>query len=69
MDGYGPVDLATAAKKASQCELDRGGIAIRGGHAREDLGGMIEAVVDEMIEPDVVIPRQTYRARGTHAAA
>lgn len=68
MDGYGSVDLATAAEEASECELDLGGIAIRGRHAREDLRGMIETIVDEMIEADVVITRQTHGARCTHAA-
>jgi len=29
---------------------------------------MVETIVDEVIEADVVITRQTYRARGTHAA-
>ena len=68
MDGYSPIHLTTAAEKASQCELDLGGIAIRGGHAREDLSGMIETIVDEVIEADVVITRQTHSARCTHAA-
>src|SRR5262249_13826516 len=31
-------------------------------HARENLRRMVEAVVDQMIEPDVVVPWQTHRA-------
>ena len=68
MDGDGAINLAAAAEQASERELDFGRIAIRLRHAREDLGGMIEAIVDEVIEADVVIARQTDGARGALAA-
>jgi hypothetical protein len=38
-------------------------------HAREDLGSMIEAIVDEVVQTDVVVPWQTHGTRGSHAAA
>src|SRR5579883_947692 len=43
------IDLAAAAEEAAERELDLRRIAVRLRHAREDLDGMIEAVVDEVI--------------------
>jgi hypothetical protein len=39
--------------------LDFGRVAVRLRHAREDLGGVVKTVVDEMVEADVVITRQS----------
>ena len=69
VDGDRAVDLATAAEQASERELDLGGVVVGFRHAREDLGGMIEAVVDEVIEAHVVIARQSHGARGAVAAS
>ena len=69
MDGDGAVDLAAAPEKAPERELDFSGIAVGRGHPREDLRGVVEAVVDEVIETDVVVAWQTYRARGTVATS
>jgi len=69
MDGNSSVDFAAAPEKAAERELNFGCVTIGLGHAREDLGGMVETVVDEVVEPDVVVARQTHRARSTHAAA
>ena len=68
MDGDRAVDLTAAAKEAAKRELDLGGIAVRLGHAREDLGGVVEAVVDEVIEAHVVVARQAHGTRGAVAA-
>src|SRR5262249_39882260 len=65
----GAVDLAAAPEQAAEGELDFGGIAVGLGHAREDLGGVVEAVVDEMIESDVVVARQPHGAGGAVAPA
>ncbi len=68
MDGNGAVYLAAAAEKAPERKLDFSGIAVCLGHTRENLSCVIEAIVDEVIEADVVIARQADSARGTHAA-
>jgi hypothetical protein len=68
VDGNGAVDLASPAKETAERELNLGRIVIGFRHAREDLGGVIEAVVDEVVEANVVITWQTYSARGAHAA-
>ncbi len=68
VDGDRAVNLAAAAEQAAQGELDLGGIAVGFRHAREDLGRMVEAIVDEVIEPDVVIARQSHGARRAVAA-
>jgi hypothetical protein len=67
VNGNGPVDLAPAPEEAPERELDFGGVVIGLGHAREYLSGVVEAIVDEMVEAHVVITWQTHRARGTHA--
>ena len=69
MDGDGAVDLAAAAEQAAQGELDLGRVAVGLGHAREDLGGVVEAVVDQVVEADVVVARQPHGARGAVAPA
>ena len=68
MDRDGAIDFAAAPEQAPERELDLGRIAIRCRHAREDLGGVVEAVVDEVIEAHVVIARQANGARGPVAA-
>ena len=68
VDGDRPVDLAAAPEEAAQGELDFGGIAVGFRHAREDLRGVVEAVVDEMVEALVVVARQAHGARGAVAA-
>src|SRR5205807_2497172 len=66
----GAIDLAAAPEQASQRELHLGGIALSvGGHACEDLSGVIEAVVDEVVEAHVVVARQPHGARRAVAAA
>src|SRR6202521_1476709 len=69
MDGDRPIDLPAAPEQASQRELDLGGIATRLGHAGEDLRGVIETVVDEMVEADVIVARQAHGARRAVTAA
>ena len=49
-------------EQAPESELDLGGIAVGFGHACEDLSRVVETIVDEVIEPDVVIARQAHRA-------
>jgi hypothetical protein len=44
-------------------DLDFRRIAVGLRHAREDLGGVVEAIVDQMIEADVVITWQSDCAR------
>ena len=68
MNGNGPVNLAPASEEASERELDFGGVVIGLGHTREYLSGVVEAIVDEMVEAHVVITWQTHRACGTHAS-
>ena len=68
VDGDRPVDLAAAAKEAAERELDLGRIPVRLRHAREDLGGVVEAIVDEVIEALEVVARQAHGARGAVAA-
>src|SRR5215469_5212206 len=62
VNGDRAVDLAAPPEQAPESELDLGGIAVGFRHAGEDLGRMVETIVDEVIEPDVVIPRQAHRA-------
>jgi hypothetical protein len=69
MDGDRTVDFAPAPEKAPERELDFSRIAIGLRHPRENLGGMVESVVDEVIEADVVVTRQAHGTRGTVAAA
>jgi hypothetical protein len=59
MKGNSAINFTASAKQAAQCELDFGGVAVRLRHAREDLGGVVKTVVDEMVEADVVITRQS----------
>src|SRR5207302_5053337 len=65
----GAVDLAAAPEEAAERELDLSGIAVSRGHPREDLRRVVEAVVDEVIETDVVVARQPHGARGTVATS
>jgi hypothetical protein len=60
------VNFAPSSKEASERELNFGRIVIGLRHARENLGGVVEAVVDEMVEADVVIARQAHSARRSH---
>ena len=69
VNGDRAIDLAAPAEQAPESELDLRGIALGFRHAREDLGGVIEAVVDEVIEADVIIARQAHGAGGAVAAA
>src|SRR6267378_3623060 len=69
MDGDRPIDFPAAPEQAPQRELNLGGIATRLGHAGEDLRGVIETVVDEMVEADVIVARQAHGARGAVTAA
>ncbi len=62
VDGDRAVDLTAAPEQAPERELDLGGISVRLRHAREDLRGVIEAVVDEVIEAFVVVTRQAHGA-------
>ena len=68
MDGDGPVDFTAAAEETPERKLDLGGVPVRSCHAGEDLRGVIEAVVDEVIEAFVVIARQADGARRAVAA-
>jgi hypothetical protein len=68
MDGNSSIDFAPPPEEAAQCELNFGGIAVGLSHAREDLGGVIESVVDEVIEADVIVTRQAHGTRRSHAA-
>ena len=49
--------------------MNFGRIVISLGHPRKNLGGVIEAVIDEVVQADVVIPRQTHGARSPDAPA
>jgi hypothetical protein len=66
VDRNGAIHFSAAAEETSQCELDFGGVVIGLRHTREDLGGVVEAVVDEMIEANVVVAWQTHSACSTH---
>ncbi len=68
MNGDRTVHLTAAAEQTSQCELDFGDIAVGFCHTGEDLGGVVETIVDEMIEAYVVVARQTDDARSAVAA-
>src|ERR1700728_1259668 len=69
MNGDGAVDLAAAAEQTPERELDFGGVAVRLGHACEDLRRMIEAIVDQVVEADVVVARQAHGTGRPVAAA
>src|ERR1700733_126872 len=62
MNGDRAVDLAAASKDAAQGELDFHRIAVDLRHARKYLGGAVKAVIDEVVEPDVVVARQPDRS-------
>src|SRR6516162_1349935 len=62
VNGDRAVDLSAPPEQAAESELDLGGIPVGFRHAREDLGRMVETVVDEVIEPDVIIAGQAHRA-------
>ena len=57
MNGDRAIDLAPPPEKAAERELNLRGVAVRFRHARENLDGMIEAVVDEVIEANIVVAR------------
>ena len=63
MHGDGAVDLPAPPEEASERELDFGGVAVRFRHAREHLRRMVEAIIDQVIEADVVIARQPHGTR------
>ncbi len=68
MNGDRAIHLAAPAEQAAQGELDLGGIPVGLGHAREDFRGAIEAVIDEVIQANVVVTRQAHGAcRGVTA--
>jgi hypothetical protein len=67
MDGDSSIDFAPPPEEAAQCELNFCRVAIGLGHTREDLGGVIESVVDEVIEANVIITRQAHGTRRSHA--
>ena len=69
MDGDRAVDLAPAPEQTPQRELDFGSVAIRFGHPRENLRGVVEPVIDKVIEADVVVAWQAHCPRGNVAAA
>src|SRR6516164_6811449 len=69
VDSNGTIDLTPSAEQAAESELDLGSVTVRFGHAREDLSGVVEAVVDEMIEADVVVAWQAHRSGCAIAAA
>ena len=62
-----PVNFASPPEEAAQCELNFSRVPVGLGHAREDLGGVIESVVDEVIEANVIITRQAHGTRRSHA--
>src|SRR4029077_1757455 len=68
MDGDRAVDLAATAKETAERKLDLGGIPVRLRHAREDLGGVVEAVIDEVIETLELVARQAHGTRSAVAA-
>src|SRR5262249_53733989 len=61
--------LAASAEQASQRKLDFRCIPVGLSHAREDLGRMIETVVDQVVEANVIVPWQSHGARGAITAA
>src|SRR5579862_5771010 len=69
VNGDRPVHFAAPAEEASECELNLRRIALGLRHASKDFGSVIEAVVDQVIEADVVVTRQPYGTRGAIAAA
>ena len=69
MDGDGAVDLPAAPEQAPEGELDLGGVPIRLRHAREDLGGVVEAVVDQVIKTLEVVARQAHGTCGAVLSA
>jgi hypothetical protein len=56
-----------APKHAAERKLDFHRIAVDLGHAREDFRGAVEAIVDQVVEPDVVVARQAHGARNPAA--
>ncbi len=59
MNRYRTIHLAAPPEEAPQGKLDLGHVAIGFGHASEDLRRMLETIVDQVIEPDVVVARET----------
>src|SRR5262245_50361281 len=62
------IGLPAPTEQAAQSELDFRRIAVRIRHTREDLSRVVEAIVDQVIEADVVITRQSDSARRAIAA-
>src|SRR5579871_1366852 len=69
VNGDRAVDFAATAEQTSECELNLGRIALGLRHACEDLGSVVEAVIDQVIEANVVVTWQPYGARGAIATA
>ncbi len=76
------LNFTASPEETAERELNLGSVAADGaallvlvqtgfhiGHAREDLGGPIDAVVDEVIETDVVIAREANRTCDSTAPA
>jgi hypothetical protein len=68
MDGDRPVNFTPAPEKTPEGKLDFGGITVSLGHPGEDLGGVVKTVVDQVIQADVVVARQSNSPGRTHAA-
>ena len=68
MNGNGAINFAASAKEASQRKLNFRGIAVGLRHAREDLGCVVETIIDQMVEADVVITWQSDCPRRAIAA-
>jgi len=60
-DDAAEIQFALGSLFRRRGEVDR--IVIRLRHTRKNLSGMIEAIVDEVVQADVVITRQTHRTR------
>src|SRR5882724_2628509 len=69
MNGNRAINFTAPAEQAAQGELDFRGIAVGLRHARKDLGRMVEAIIDQMVEADVVVSRQPHGSRGAITAA
>src|SRR5450759_258297 len=63
MYGNGAFNFAAASKQTAERELNLDRVAVNFGHTREDVGGAVKAIVDEVIEADIVVARQPHRAR------
>src|ERR1700760_3107468 len=68
MEGNRAVDLAAPPEQAPQGELDFSRFTIGRGHAGEDLGRVVESIVDKVVEPYVVVAGKPDRSCGAIAA-